>query len=244
MKIVDVHFYYLGQKKDDPRFRNLLAQKANWTPEQMDEFLSKNDSAIFKKKRVNEAVDLVREFQQVGVIGAINGLANVPYYTKQFRKFLENNGRFRLTWNWASPIFNWIWQPCRGLWAKWLLYGLVSTLLSWSFLFYPTQMLGMTGMIIFSLVLWIGEFCFYGSVSNYDYFLKKTQDENFWPTLPYKRYKTPFWILILIAVCIGAVFFGLQTKSVISMQRQMINPTISQGDNLQGSNLFLYRDGE
>ena len=233
MKTVNVQFYYLSRKKDDAKLKELFAQKSGWAQENIDEFLSKNDSAIFHKKTVPEATELIREFQQIGIIGAINGLQNVPYYTKKFQQFYEASERFKLTWNWASAIFNWIWQLCSGLWAKCILYGGISLLLSWLLYFLPYSILGMTGTVILSLVFGVGGFLFYGFVGNYDYFLKKTRNENFWPSFPFRKYKTPFWILSFIGFAVGLILFWIQAKAVMATQLRMMNPTISQGKVMQ-----------
>jgi hypothetical protein len=48
--------------------------------------------------------------------------------------------------------------------------------------------------------LWICTSIFSGMVSNYDYFLKKTKNENWWPSLPYQKYKYVFLPLFLVIV--------------------------------------------
>ncbi|HQB12205.1 MAG TPA: DUF2628 domain-containing protein [Candidatus Omnitrophota bacterium] len=127
MKTVSVSFYGLKAKKDDAQVKALLAEVNQWTPIQVDEFLAKNDVGILRGKTVDEAVELIQRFHRVGIIGGIDGLDNPGYYSKQFEKFYENEGRFRITWNWAAAIFNWLWLLFRGLWAKWILYSLVVT---------------------------------------------------------------------------------------------------------------------
>ncbi len=114
-------------------------------------------------------------------------IANPKYYLKQFKKFDENNGKFCFTWNWAAAIFNWIWQLCRNLLAKFFLYAIVFGLLSLLIPYLPIEI-----MMIGSIGLWILGFVFFGVVGNYDYYLKKRHNENLWPIFPFAKFKWVF----------------------------------------------------
>lgn len=229
MKTVSVSFYGLKAKKDDLRFRDLMARANQWTPSQLDEFLSKYDMGTIREKTVEEAINLIQAFRDVGVIGAIGGLDNPSYYTKQFQKFYENDGKFKITWNWAAAIFNWLWLFFRGLWAKWLLYGLILSVVSWLLFFIGAMFGNLTINFLWNIVESLGLLCFVGMVGNYDYFLKKTQNENLWLRFPFQKYKRLYWIVILVSFILILGWYGIQVKNMFAFQKQLMNPKISEG---------------
>ncbi|MFA6599488.1 MAG: DUF2628 domain-containing protein [Candidatus Omnitrophota bacterium] len=229
MKIVDVVVYHLRAKKDDVRFRNLMAEVNQWNSSQIDEFLLKNDLGTFRCETVEEALRLVQAFHEVGVTGAIGGLANPGYYARQFEKFYANGGRFKVTWNWAAAIFNWLWMLFRGLWVKGLLYALIAGTISLLSFSAATRFGNMAVLSLLGFAGGLGTFCFYGMVGNYDYFLKKTKNERLWARFPFQRYKALYGALVL-ALLLGLLGgYGSQAKNMLAMQRQMVNPKISDG---------------
>lgn len=58
---------------------------------------------------------------------------NESYYAKQFAAFDANGGKFRWTWNGAAFFFGGLWQLFRGLYVKFLLYGLALYFLEFTF---------------------------------------------------------------------------------------------------------------
>lgn len=87
--------------------------------------------------------------------------ANVdPYYRDKFARIDQNGRNFLATWNWPAFIFGPFWYLVKGMWGKSLLYFAV--------VFFSAGFL--------ALPLWI-----YGGVAgNYDYYLLKRQDKQFW----------------------------------------------------------------
>ncbi|MFH0985333.1 MAG: DUF2628 domain-containing protein [Candidatus Omnitrophota bacterium] len=212
MGTVNVSFYGLRAKKEDAQVKALLAEVNQWTPVQVDEFLAKSEIGFLRNKKNEEAVELIQRFHSVGIVGGIDGLDNPGYYSKQFTRFYENEGRFRITWNWASAIFTWLWLLFRSLWAKWILYSLIATAGS-SLLLYGATMLGNMTIIIFSrIIIWVGALCFFGLVGNYDYFLKKTRNENLWPQFPFQKYKLQYWLAVLFLFFFTILFFVLSRQ--------------------------------
>src|SRR5690348_8880887 len=122
-------------------------------------------------------------------------LANPSYYEPRFRKFEENGGRFVFTWNWSAACFSTIWQVCRQLQAKALLYFIGFIALQFLTAYVPAP-------LVFPaiLVLWIGSFFFYGFTGNYDYYLRTTKNEKLWPAVPYAKFKGIFWVFVVVAV--------------------------------------------
>ncbi|WP_416825249.1 zinc-ribbon domain-containing protein [Ectobacillus polymachus] len=84
------------------------------------------------------------------------------YYQEQFRKFDENNGAFKVTWNWAAFFFGWIWYLYKGMVGKGILYLFLLAFLAFS--------------IQFPFVIWI----LTGIIGNYDYYLYKRKNTQWW----------------------------------------------------------------
>ncbi len=176
--------------------------------------------------------DLAGQTVQVKVDTATSGIANPNYYLKQFKKFDQNNGRFCFTWNWSAAFFNWIWQLCRNLWAKWLVYTIAFASLSFLVQYLPIEF-----MIIGSIGLWIFGFIFYGCVSNYDYYLKKTRNENLWSIFPYARFKWLFWVLVLLTVS-GWIFYTAQNmKAMSKIAQSMSHPVPTTGETYEADGI-------
>lgn len=157
---------------------------------------------------------------------ATSDIANPEYYLKQFKKFDENDGKFCITWNWAAAIFNWIWQLCRSLRAKWIVYGIVFTSLSFLIQYLPIEFM-MHGMI----ALWVFGFVFYGCVSNYDYYLKKKHNENLWPWLPWTKFKWPFWIAALFFALVWGSFVAKGFTWMGTTTQRLLNPVLATGQS-------------
>lgn len=82
------------------------------------------------------------------------------YYQEVFREIEANGGKMMPKWNWWSFLFGCFWYFSKGVWAKGLII-LVITIFS--------------GGVAIPLI-WI--YC--GLLGNYDYYLLKARNNQFW----------------------------------------------------------------
>jgi len=134
------------------------------------------------------------------------------YFQNVFTKF--DSGKSPISWNWYAFIFSWPWYMFKGMWPKVFLYMAISWALNTILMLLALS--SFTSMLFFSLFLYVAENVYFGALANYDYYLYKRKAEFFWPKLPYKKLKIPFWSAIVAILLYYAVFQGMAATKAIN----------------------------
>jgi hypothetical protein len=229
---VEVYLHDLESKKSDGTFLEFFSKVSGWTSEQARAFLSENDTAVFRDRTPDEAVALVQDFQQLGVIGSIGKLHNARYYIALFKKFHAQGGRFLWSWNWAAALLSGLWQLFRGLWVKFVVYTFALMFLSLMLQVAPLRLQG-----TLAFIFWVAGVVFYGCVSNYDYFLKKTRDEALWSRFSYRRYWPIVWIVTAVLAVSFIFWQGWTIRKGVELSAKMNELSVATNQSIDSDGI-------
>jgi hypothetical protein len=135
------------------------------------------------------------------------------YFRDVFAKF--DSGEI-ISWNWFAAIFQMAWYLFKGQWPKLFLYGILFWSLERAALYLE--------LYAISSYAWIFTFIYFGLMANYDYYLHKVKNENFWPAMPYKKLKGLFWSVVVLVLAYNLFYSGFRSAQAIMSFVQQNKP--------------------